>query len=566
MDNNEVAQILDEIADLLEIQGIPYKPVAYRRASETLKSLSEPVGKLEHNQLLKLPGIGKNIAQKIEELNKTGKLAYFEDLKRECPIDFESLLAVEGIGPKTVKLLYQSLDIKNLDELEDMAKHHKLRRIKGMSEKREAKILENVKNARKTTRNLLGYMLPLADEIKNNLSKLDKVMDVKVAGSIRRRKETIGDIDILVVTDNPIEIMEYFTSMDGVDRVIARGPTKSTVMLKENVSCDLREVPIKSFGSALLYFTGSKEFNVELRKMAIKNGWKLSEYGLFKEDKMIAGRTENEIFQKLGMDYLEPEIRETPEDAHAAIKGNLPQLIGYDDVKGDLHIHTYWGDGSASLKEMADTAMEFGYEYIAVTDHKSNSSQLGGMDENRIRIQMKEIEELNHQMDGLTLLKGLEVDVNADGKLDVKDQILKDRDVVIATINSGFRQSMEQLTSRIISAMENGYVNVIGHPTGRKIHQRRAYDLDFDEIFQTSKDTNTYLEINSQPERLDLKDIHIKRAIKSGCKLVINTDARSADDFNDIQYGVATARRGWAEKRDIINTHCLKDIYKFMGI
>lgn len=562
MNNMEIAHILDEIADLLEIQGIPYKPLAYRRAAETVKSLSEPIEDLNHRQILDLPGIGKNIAKKIDELNKTGKLTYLEDLKKECPIDFESLLAVEGIGPKTVKLLYQSLNIRNLEELEDMARHHRIRKIKGMSDKKEAKILENIKYAKKTTRKLLGHMLPLADEIKNNLKNLDSVIAVEVAGSIRRRKETIGDIDILVITDSPQEVMEYFISMDNVDRVLAKGPTKSTVRLKENVSCDLREVPAKIFGSALLYFTGSTEVNVELRRIAIKNGWKLSEYGLFKDDQLIAGKTEEEIFHKLGMEFMEPEIRETREDVQAALKGKLPDLIGYQDLKGDLHMHTNYSDGINNLNEMVKTAKELDYQYLAITDH---TGSLGLMDEKHIKVQMKEIDNLNEKTEDLTILKGLEVNINSTGKLDVPDNVLKDLDVVIASIHSGFRQSKEQLTHRIISAMENENVDIIGHLTGRKIHKRGEYGLDLDKIFQTSVETNTYLEVNSQPARLDLKDVYIKKALEIGCKLVINTDAHSKKHLNNIKLGIATARRGWAEKDDIINTCSLKKLKGYLN-
>jgi DNA polymerase (family 10) len=564
MKNLEVAQILDEIADLLEIKGIQYKPIAYRRAAETINSLSESVEDMDKKELTKLPGIGKSIAKKIEEINKTGKLAYFEDLKKECPIDYESLLTVEGVGPKKVKLLYQTLKIKDLDDLESMAKKHEIRKIKGMNEKSEEKILENIRYAKKAIRNLLGHILPIANDLKNNLNDLDEVIRVEIAGSIRRRKETIGDIDVLAITDNPQKVMEFFTGMDDVDRVIAKGPTKSTVRLKENVSSDLREVPESAFGSALLYFTGSKDTNVELRKIAIKKGLKLNEYGLFKGDEVIAGKTEEEIFHKLGMDYIEPELRENRGEVEAALKGKLPSLIGYQDLKGDLQMHTKWSDGSATLEEMANTAQKLGHEYIAITDHSGSLRIAGGMDENHIKLQMKEIEKINQKIDDLTILKGLEVNIDSEGNLDVKDAILKDMDVVLASIHSGFRQSKEQLTERIVSAMENENVSIIAHPTGRKIHQRRAYDLDLDKIFQTSVETDTYLEVNSQPDRLDLKDVHVKKALEAGCKLVINTDAHFKERLSDIQFGLATARRGWAEKDDIINTNSLKKLEKFL--
>jgi DNA polymerase (family 10) len=564
MENMEISRILNEIADLLEIKGVPYKPIAYRRAAETVKSHSEPVRELNIHELNKLPGIGKSIAKKIDDLNKTGELPYFEELKSECPIDFESLLAVEGVGPKTVKLLYQSLEIKDLDDLEEMAKHHQIRRIKGMNEKKETNILENIRFARKKTRSLLGDVLPLANEIKEELLKFNHVIEVEVAGSIRRKQETVGDIDILVITDNPHQVMEYFTNMEIIDRVIAKGPTRSTVRLKADISCDLRVVPEKSFGSALLYFTGSEEINVELRKISIKKGLKLNEYGLFKGKLMIAGRTEEEIFHKLGMNYLEPELRQNIEDVEAAIKGNLPQLIGYHDVKGDLQMHTTWSDGTATLQEMVEAAQKLGHQYIAITDHSGSLRIARGMDENRLKMQMKEIEKLN-QTEDITILKGVEVNIDSYGKLDMPDEVLMDLDIVIASIHSGFRESREQLTSRIISAMENQYVNIIAHPTGRKIHQRRPYELDLEKIFQTSIDTGTFLEINSQADRLDLKDTHIKSALKIGCKFVINTDAHFSERLNDLKLGIATARRGWAEKKDIINTYSLKEMNKLLG-
>lgn len=565
MENVEIARILDEIADLLEIQGVPFKPVAYRRAAETVNSTSIPLQDLKPSEIIKLPGIGRSITNKIVELNSTGHLEYFEKLRRECPIDFESLLTVEGIGPKTVKLLYQSLGIKDLDDLEEMAQHHQLRRIRGMNEKKEMKILENIEYARKKTRHLLGCILPLAMEIKERLENFRHVDRVEVAGSIRRRQETIGDIDVLVVTDSPHQVVEYFTNLDLVDQVIVKGPTKSTVRLKEEVSCDLRVVPRKSFGSALLYFTGSKEVNVEMRKISIKKGLKLNEYGLFKGDELVAGETEEEIFSRLGIHYMEPELRQTVEDVEAAIKGKLPHLVGYNDVKGDLHMHTDWSDGRGKLKEMVETAWKLGRDYIAITDHTGILQSPRGMNEERIMLQMKEIEKINREFEGITVLTGVEVNIDSDGNLEIEDKILKDLDVVVATIHSGYRQSREQLMERITRAMENQYVNIIAHPTGRKIHKRKAYELDIDQLFQTSLDTNTFLEVDSKPDRMDLKDVHVKKAVEFGCKLSIDTDAHSLEGLNDLQLGIATARRGYARKEDILNTCNLKKLEEMLN-
>lgn len=562
MKNLEVAQILNEIADLLEIKGVQFKPIAYRRAAETVNSLSKPVENLSENELIELPGIGRSIAKKILTIDETGSLPYFEDLKEACPIDYESLLAVEGVGPKTVKLLYQSLGVKDLDDLESMAREHRIRKLPGMKEKSEEKILENIKYAKKNIRNLLGYMLPIAWELKNNLELLDEVLEVEIAGSIRRRKETIGDIDILVITDDPVEVMDAFTHLGNVDRIILQGSSKSTVRLKENVSCDLRVVPEKSFGSALMYFTGSKETNVELRKLSIKNGLKLNEYGLFKGEEWVSGVTEEALFSELDLDYIEPELRENRGEIEAALNGELPSLIGYNEILGDLQMHSKWSDGSNSLEEMVIVAEKMGYEYIAITDHSGGLRIARGMDDNQINLQLKKIDKLNEEFEGITIFKGLEVNIDSDGKLDVDDGILNDLDIVIASIHSGFRQDRGKLTGRIISAMENEYVNIIAHPTGRKIHQRKAYELDLDKVFESSIETDTYLEVNSQPDRLDLKDVYVKKALEAGCKLVINTDSHNHDSLKNIEFGIATARRGWAEKEDIINTKSLKEIKK----
>jgi DNA polymerase (family 10) len=566
MKNLEVAQTLNEIADLLEIKGVQFKPIAYRRAAETVNSLSKPIENLSMNELIELPGIGKSIAKKILQIDKTGSLPYFEDLKKDCPIDYESLLTVEGIGPKTVKLLYQSLNVKDLDDLEHMAREHEIRKLPGMKEKSEEKILENIKYAKKTIRNLLGYILPIALELKNNLMVLDEVLEVEIAGSIRRRKETIGDIDILVITDNPLEVMDSFTSLGNVDRIILKGSSKSTVRLKENVNCDLRVVPEKSFGSALMYFTGSKETNVELRKLSIKNGLKLNEYGLFRGEEWISGVTEDELFRELGLDYIEPELRENHGEIEAALRNELPSLIGYNEIKGDLQMHSKWSDGSNTLEEMVSEASIMGYEYIAITDHSGGLHIARGMDDKHINLQSKKIEKLNDDFEDLTIFKGLEVNIDSDGKLDVDDGILKDLDIVVASIHSGFRQDRGKLTDRIISAMENEYVNIIAHPTGRKIHQRKAYELDLDKVFDYSIETDTYLEVNSQPDRLDLKDVYVKKALEAGCKLVINTDSHNRDSLSNIEFGIATARRGWAEKGAIINTKPLSELKKILKI
>ncbi|MEM7819789.1 MAG: DNA polymerase/3'-5' exonuclease PolX [Candidatus Aenigmatarchaeota archaeon] len=565
MKNQIVAKILYEIADLLELKGVEFKPYAYRRAAQTVESLSKDIEEVyKEGKLEDLPGIGKNIAKKISEIIETGSLKYYEDLKKDMPIDFEALLSVEGLGPKKVKTLYKKLKIRNLDDLEKAAKSGKIKNLPGFGEKTEREILENIEFARKSKeRMLLGYALPIADEIENRLKRLKEIKKISVAGSLRRMKETIGDLDILIVSTNPSKVMDFFTKMNDVQDILAKGPTKSSIRLKSGLQVDIRVVDEKSFGSALLYFTGSKEHNIALRKIAIEKKMKLSEYGLFKGNIQIAGKTEEEVYKRLGMDFIEPEMRENSGEIDAAMKHSLPKLINYNDIKGDLQIHSKWSDGSNSIEEIALQAKKIGYEYICITDHTGTLKIAHGLDEKKIEKQMKEIESINKKIDGIKILCGAEVNIKADGSLDIKDDILKKLDIVIAAIHSGFKNDKRFMTNRILKAMENRYVDIIAHPTGRMIQKRRAYDIDIEKLFEKSKETNTILEIDSQPDRLDLNDINARAAIEYGCKLVINTDAHNIDHLRFMRLGIATARRAWAQKKDIINTNSLNKLLKF---
>ena len=568
MKNQLVAAILNQVADLMEIESVDFRTKAYRRAAHTVDTLSEDIEEIKNEgRLQELPGIGAKIAKKIDEIVETGKLDYLENLKKEFPVDYDALMAVEGLGPRSIKQLYNELGVKNLDDLEKNAKRHRIRRLKGMGEKTERKILINLDFARKSTgRNLLGHILPVAEEIKEELSSLDYVLRVEIAGSIRRRKETVGDIDILVTTNKPLDVMEYFSNMDLIDDVVVKGPTKSTVRLKENgIDVDLRAFDDESFGSALLYFTGSKETNVELRRIAISKGLKLNEYGVFKGDNLLAGRTEKEVFQSLGMSYIEPELRENTGEIEASITNELPELLNYNEIVGDLQMHTEWSDGSSKIIDMTLEAKKMGYEYIAITDHSGSLRIANGMNEKTILKQMDEIENLNDEMNGFMILKGIETNIDSYGFPDVPDKILENMDLVIAGIHSGFNQNKKELTRRIVSAMENDNVDIIAHPTGRKIQERKAYELDFEMIFENSKDTGTLLEVNGQMNRLDLKDIDIKMAVEHGCKLAVNTDAHSIPTLKNMELGIATARRGWAKKEDIINTLPLKKLIKFLN-
>lgn len=568
MKNQLVASILNEVADLMEIDEVDFRTKAYRRAAHTVFNLSEDIEDIrKEGRLQELPGVGAKIGKKIEEIVDTGSLEYLEDLKKKFPVDYDALMAVEGLGPKGIKQLYNELGVKNLDDLEKEAKHHRIRRLKGMGEITERKILVNLDFARRSSgRSLLGRILPLSEKIQIELKSLDYVERVEIAGSIRRRKETVGDIDILVTTTDPADVMDYFIKMDIVEDVVVKGPTKSTVRLKDNgMDVDIRTFPDESFGSALMYFTGSKETNVELRRVAIAMGLKLNEYGIFRGERLVAGRTEDEVFKKLGMNYIEPELRENTGEVEASMEGNLPELVDYNEVKGDLQMHTEWSDGTGKIEDMAAKAVEMGYEYIAITDHAGSLKIANGMSEKTTLKQMNEIDKFDDKFD-IKIFKGVEANIDSYGLLDVPDKILERMDIVLAGIHSGFNENKRELTRRVISAMENENVNIIAHPTCRKIQERNAYDLELDKIFESSNDTGTLLEINGQMNRLDLNDVNIKMAVEHGCSLVINTDSHSTDQLRAMEIGIATARRGWAEKKNIANTLPLKKFTKLMNL
>lgn len=565
MENLHVAEVLEEIADMLEMKGVDFKPRAYRNAAQTVRSLSSDVTRMSKEEMKGLPGIGESISKKIKELAETGHLEYYEKLKEEFPLDFKALMSVEGLGPKTIRRLHDELGVSNLDDLEKAAKEHKIRELEGFGEKSERSILENLQYARESTgRKLLGFILPTGKGIQEQLAGLDHVERVEIAGSVRRRRATIGDFDFLVVTDKPTGVMDFFVSLDSVDKVIAKGEAKSTVRLEEGMDADVRVIDAKSFGAALMYFTGSKDHNIAVRKVAIDRGYKLNEYGLFRGKESVAGRTEEEIYKKLGMEFIPPELRENRGEVEAAMEGRLPDLLGYDALKGDLQMHTKASDGKYTAREMAERARELGHEYVAVTDHVGSLKVAGGMEPEELEEQAKEIEQLNDELQDITVLHGAEVNIMSDGSLDFPDSALEQLDVVVASIHSGFSQTTEKLTERILSAMSNDHVNIIAHPTGRELGKRKGYDLQWDKVFDASRDTGTFLEINSHPARLDLTDTKVRAATDAGCRLVINTDAHNIDHLPYIELGIATARRGWAEAKDIINTRPLKELRKLL--
>lgn len=562
MRNQELAKIFYEISEYLEMEDVAFKPRAYEKVAQALETLDEDVGDMYKKGGLKaledIPGVGSHIALKMEELLKTGKLQYYEDLKKKMPVDVESLTAIEGVGPKMIKVLWQKLKIRTISDLERAVKTHKLQKLPGFGEKTEQKILKGIAFRRQHGgRFFLGEALPFAREIARRLQDLKEVKKVAIAGSLRRKKETVGDGDILVVSDQPRTIADFFASMPEVIHVYGKGNTKVNVRIRIGMDLDLRIVPEESFGAALNYFTGSKAHNVALRQIAITKGWKLNEYGLFKGRRMIAGRTEEELYRKLGFPYIEPELREDTGELEAAKKGKLPRIVGYDDLLGDLQIQTDWTDGAHSIHEMAIAAKRLGLEYIAVTDHTKRLAMTRGLDEKRILKQMAEIDRLNKKLRGVTILKGTEVDILPDGTLDLPDKILSQLDVVGASVHSAFKLSRRDQTERIIKAMSNPRVDILFHPTGRIVGKREPYDVDMPEIIRAAKKTGTVLEANAL-ERLDLKDEHIHMAVHAGVKIAINSDAHSTLHLLVLEYGIAQARRGWAEKKDVINAWPLK--------
>lgn len=565
MKNREVSKILNEIADLYEMKDVEYKPRAYRRAAQSIESLGKDINDVyEADELDDIPGVGEGIAKKIKEYLDTGTVKKLEKLKKDIPIDIESLTAVEGLGPKKILDLYQKLGVENLDDLEQAAKKGDIREIEGFGKKTEDTILENIAFAKKRgKRFLLGYVLPEAREIVDIVS--DFVEEIELAGSIRRKRETIGDVDILAIAKNPTDTMEKFTSLDKVEKVLAKGDTKSTVRLYGGVQVDLRLVEKKSFGSALQYFTGSKDHNVELRKIAQKKNWKLNEYGLFKEDKQKAGKTEQEVYDALGIQWIPPELRENRGEIEAAEQNNLPDLVELDDVKGDLQMHSKWSDGANTLEEMIREAQDLGHEFIGFTDHVGQLKIAGGMDAKDLKKQQDKINSLRKKHNHLHIFHGVEANIKKNGKLDIGKKILKQADFVLGSVHSAFRMNKKDMTKRIITAFEEQHFHILAHPTVRKLQKREPIKMDMKKIMDAAKDNNIILEINAYPERLDLNDTNVRLAVENGVKLSIGTDAHRKDHLRYYELGVAIARRGWATKKDIINTYSVNKLEKLFS-
>lgn len=558
MKNQEIARIFNDIADLLEIKGDnPFRIRAYRRAAQNIEGLTRDVAEISKDELMKIPGIGQDLAGKIEEYVKTGRLQFYEDLKKEVPESLSVLLSVPGLGPKTAKLLFERLKVKDVETLEQLAREHKLIVLPGIKEKTEENILKGIEMLKRgMERQPLGKVLLYANDILKHLKKKAPVKKLTIAGSIRRWKDTIKDIDILATSENPKEVMDTFVHLPHVKEVLMHGPTKSSVIIFEGLQVDLRVVEEDSFGAALAYFTGSKAHNIRLREMAVKSGLKINEYGVFREkdNKKIGGKEEEDIYRILGLPYIPPELREDTGEIEAAITGRLPQLVELKDIKGDLHVHSKWSDGSHDFEELIQEAKKRRYEYIAITDHSKGLGIARGLNAERLMEEKKEIDAINKRLKGFRLIVGTEVDIRSDGHMDFPDDILREMDIVVASIHSGFKQNREQITKRLVSAMRNPYVSVIAHPTGRLIGEREPYDVDMNEVLKVAKETRTAIEINAYPLRLDLNDIYAKMAKEMGVPIVISTDTHITSQFDYMAYGVSIARRGWLGKSDILNT------------
>jgi DNA polymerase (family 10) len=562
MSNAAIAQVFAEIAVLLQIKGEnPFKIRAYERAAEAVAELSQDVAavRTDKDGLRSLAGVGAAIAEKIEELLDTGKCSYHQDLLREIPISVFDILRLPGIGPKKVKVLMEQASIVTVEQLEEAARAGQLRRLPGMGEKTEQDILHGIEHVREySKRTEMGLASEIAANVMAQLKECAPIQQIEAAGSLRRGRETIGDIDLLATSSEPESVMDGFANLQLVTEVVARGPTKSTILTTAGIQVDLRVVAPESFGAALQYFTGSKQHNIRLRDLAARRDIKLNEYGVFRvadgDDERLGGQTEEEMYAALGLPLIPPELREDRGEIEAAREGKLPQLIDHGDLAGDLHVHTDWSDGHNTIEEMVRAAAEAGYRYLALTDHSRSQTIANGLTIERLRARRQDIEAVRMAFPSITVLEGAEVDIKRDGALDYPDDVLAELDFVIASVHSGWKMDEDAMTERIIRAMENPWVDCIGHPTGRLVGQREPYAVDLEAVFATAARLGVAMEISADPSRLDLRDAHARRAKDLGVKIIISTDAHWARQLGIIRYGVTTARRGWLEASDVLST------------
>jgi len=568
MINQQIARIFNEMADLLEIKGEnPFRIRAYRRAAQNVEGLPKDVAQMTEDEILDIPGIGKDLAGKIRHYADSGRMEAYEELKSLVPGGLAALLSVPGLGPKTAKLLYDRLKIKGIDDLERLARAHRLSGLPGIKDKTEENILKGIEMMRRGKERLpIGRVLPIANEIIAWLREKAPVQELVLAGSLRRWKDTIKDIDILATSGTPGKVMGLFVHLPMVKEILMRGPTKSSVLTTEGIQVDLRVVDKDSFGAALAYFTGSKAHNIRIREMAVKAGLKINEYGIFREkdSARLGGKDEKDVYRLLGLPSIPPELREDTGEIEAAMEGRLPKLLELSDIRGDLHVHTKRSDGSHTLEELVDAARSRGYQYLAVTDHTKGLGIARGLNEDKIMEQMKEIKKVNSRMRGFRVFMGAEVDIRSDSTLDLPDEILRQLDIVVASIHSGFKQSREQLTKRLVAAIQNPYVSVIAHPTGRLIGERDAYEVDMERVFAALKESGKAVEMNAYPLRLDINDTLAKKAKEMNIPVAISTDTHVLSQFDYMVYGVSIGRRGWLEKNDVLNTLHTGNLLKWL--
>lgn len=570
MRNTEVARILARIADLYEIKGEnAHRVLAYRTAASRIENLAESLEEIaKTGDLKQIPGIGESIAQKIQDILSTGTTLTYDELKAEFPEGLIDVIAVPGIGPKIAKLLYEKLGVSSLQDLEQAARDHRIRNVSGIGPKTESKILRAIRIVhRQGERMLLGTALPFAEDLMTRLREDAPVERISEAGSLRRRQETVGDIDIVVGTNNPNAVIHAITHLPQVYEVIEEGASMSSVLTRTGFRIDLRVALMDNYGAMLHHFTGSKFHNVKLREMANAKGLTISEYGVHRLDTnelVISGRSEEDIYSILGLPWIPPELREDKGEIAAAARNALPKLVEQQDIQGDLHVHTRWSDGSNTIEQMVEAARMCGYRYMAICDHTHHLKVAHGLSEHDLRKQMAEISRLNENLRDFRILMGSEVDIRRDGTLDISHGLLRQLDIVIASIHQRFKLDRDQMTRRIVRAIETGLVDILAHPTGRLINQRDPYDVDLERVFQAAAAYSVALEINSYPDRLDLNDTYARLAKEKGIKLVINTDAHNKGELANIRYGLAMARRGWLEPSDIINTWNLEDLLAWL--
>ncbi|MBD3419074.1 MAG: DNA polymerase/3'-5' exonuclease PolX [Chitinivibrionales bacterium] len=566
--NSDVAQIFNDIGDLLEIQGEnQFRIRAYRTAAQTVSGLGENLSaKVEKGEdLSNISGIGKDLADKIAIVLETGSLPMLDNLKRKTPGELITIMKIGGLGGKRVKKIYDELGTATLDQLKQAASAGKISSLPGFGTKTEQSILEGIEQVKQGQgRRLWAEVEETVNALVDYLHQARKVKKVTVAGSFRRRKETVHDIDVLATCSKGSNIMDHFTSFDEIDKVVSRGETRSTVVMRSGLQADLRVVPQVSYGAALHYFTGSKEHNIAIRKRGVKRGLTINEYGVFRKKDRVAGKTEQEVYAAVKLPYIEPELRENREEIETAEQSTLPELIVQDDIRGDLHMHSVYTDGRESIESMVKAGRQRGYDYVAITDHSRHVTVANGLDVKRLRKEIEEIDSLNDSINGMHVLKGIELDILEDGSLDLPDEVLKELDIAMCSIHYKFNLSQKQQTERVIKAMDNRYFTALSHPTGRIINDRPPYEIDVNRILEAAAERGCFVEVNGQPDRLDLADHYCRAASERGVKCILSTDAHSAGNLDFMRHAVAQARRGWLQADDVVNTRTYTDLKKIL--